>query len=84
MSDEQNKGTKVDLVRDTLLFLLVVVIMFVWWFVMLLLGSLFLVNVWNVSMEEIIQIAVLLTAISAIGYAIFLTRKNVKKRWPRY
>lgn len=83
MSNEHNKRTKADLVRDALLFVLVVLIMFVWWFVMLLLGSLFLVNVWKVTMEKIIQIAIVMTVISAIGYAILTTRKNVKKRWPQ-
>lgn len=83
MSDEPNKRTKVDLVRDALLFVLVVLILLVWWFVMLLLGSLFLVNVWKVTMEQIIQIATVMTVISAIGYIIISTRKNAKKRWPK-
>lgn len=83
MSDEPNKRTKVDLVRDALLFVLVVLILYVWWFVMLLLGSLFLVNVWKVTMEQIIKISTVMTLISAIGYIIISTRKNVKMRWPK-
>ena len=83
MSDEPIKRAKVDLVRDALLFVLVVLILFVWWFVMLLLGSLFLVNVWKVTIEQIIKIASVMTVISAIGYAIISTKKSVKKRWPK-
>lgn len=62
------KEYAVDIVKDILAWLVVTVIAFVYSMAMLLLASLFLVNVWHVTFEEIVNISIVLMAIVSVGY----------------
>ncbi|MDE6607089.1 MAG: hypothetical protein K2K54_04945 [Lachnospiraceae bacterium] len=70
-SKAENKNGKeyaVDIVKDILAWLVVTAIAFVYSMAMLLLVSLFLVNVWHVTFEEIVNISIVLMAIVSVGY----------------
>lgn len=65
---KNGKEYAVDIVKDILAWLVVTVIAFVYSMAMLLLASLFLVNVWHVTFEEIVNISIVLMAIVSVGY----------------
>lgn len=65
---KSGKEYAVDIVKDILAWLVVTVIAFVYSMAMLLLASLFLVNVWHVTFEEIVNISIVLMAIVSVGY----------------
>ncbi len=67
----ENRDTKeyaLDIVKDVLIWLVVTALSFVYWMVVLLLISLFLLNVWHITFEEILRIAFVLMIITSIGY----------------
>ncbi len=67
----ENRDTKeyaLDIVKDVLIWLVVTALSFVYWTVVLLLISLFLLNVWHITFEEILRIAFVLMIITSIGY----------------
>lgn len=67
----QNKSGKeyaVDAVKDVLVWVLVTGLAFLYWMAMLLLASLFLLNVWHVTFEEILRISLVLTVLTSVGY----------------
>lgn len=65
---KNGKEYAVDIVKDILAWLVVTAIAFVYSMAMLLLASLFLVNVWHVTFEEIVNISIVLMAIVSVGY----------------
>ena len=65
---KNGKEYAVDIVKDILAWLVVTAIAFVYSMAMLLLVSLFLVNVWHVTFEEIVNISIVLMAIVSVGY----------------
>ena len=68
-SESKNgKEYAVDIVKDILAWLVVTAIGFVYSMAMLLLASLFLVNVWHVTFEEIVMISLVLMGIVSVGY----------------
>lgn len=67
----QNKSGRehaVDAVKDVLVWVLVTGLAFLYWMAMLLILSLFLLNVWHVTFEEIVRISLVLTAVTSVGY----------------
>lgn len=76
----QNKSRKeyaVDAVKDLLAWIVVTVLAFFYWMAMLLLASLFLLNVWHVTFEKIVQISLVLTVITSLGYLGVLIYRRV-------
>lgn len=76
----QNKSRKeyaVDAVKDLLAWIAVTVLAFFYWMAMLLLASLFLLNVWHVTFEKIVQISLVLTVITSLGYIGVLVYRRV-------
>jgi len=65
---KNRKEYAVDIVKDILAWLVVTAIAFVYSMAMLLLASLFLVNVWHVTFERIVQISIVLMVIVSVGY----------------
>lgn len=65
---KNGKEYAVDIVKDILAWLVVTTIAFVYSMAMLLLASLFLVNVWHVTFEEIVNISIVLMVLVSIGY----------------
>lgn len=65
---KNGKEYAVDIVKDILAWLVVTAIAFVYSMAMLLLASLFLVNVWHVTFEEIVNISIVLMVLVSIGY----------------
>lgn len=65
---KSGKETAIDTAKDVLAWIVVTGIAFVYWVAMLLLVSLFLVNVWHVTFEEIVGIAVILAAVTSVVY----------------
>ncbi len=70
MKTEGRSGKEyaVDIVKDILAWLVVTAIAFIYSMAMLLLASLFLVNVWHVTFEEIVNISLVIMAVVSIGY----------------
>ena len=54
----------------------VTVLLFVYWFAMLLLASLFLLNVWKTTIEEIVIYSLILGAVSSAIYAGVLVHRK--------
>lgn len=76
----QNKSRKeyaADAVKDLLAWIVVTVLAFFYWMAMLLLASLFLLNVWHVTFEKIVQISLILTAVTSVGYIGVLVYRRV-------
>lgn len=65
---KNGKEYAVDIVKDILAWFVVTAIGFVYSMAMLLLASLFLVNVWHVTFEEIVNISLVLMAVVSLGY----------------
>lgn len=65
---KSGKEYAVDIVKDILAWLVVTAIAFIYSMAMLLLASLFLVNVWHVTFEEIVNISLVIMAVVSIGY----------------
>ena len=65
-----------DTAKTTLRWFVGTVLMFVYWLAMLLMASLFLVNVWMVTMVEIVIYACILGAVSSLIYAAVLVHRK--------
>jgi len=65
---KKGKEYAIDIGKDILAWLVVTAIAFVYSMAMLLLTSLFLVNVWHVTFEEIVRISIVITVIVSVGY----------------
>lgn len=69
-----------DIVKELLYVILITGIGFMYWVAVLLLASLFLVNVWRVSFEQILQISVGLTIVTSVIYCINRVYKHRHRR----
>ena len=71
-------------VKDTLIFigqwLVVTVGIFAWWMGLQLIISLFAVNVWHVTFDQILWRSVWLTAACSVGYLVIMIRRERRKR----
>lgn len=74
---KSRKEYAVDTVRDVLIWIVVTGLAFLYWMAMLLLASLFLLNVWHVTFEEIVGISLVLTAITSAIYLGVLIRRRL-------
>ncbi|MDE5891938.1 MAG: hypothetical protein K2H45_03325 [Acetatifactor sp.] len=70
--------TKIDLLKDILFTLLIGVLMYVYWAFTLMVASIILVNVWHVTWQQLIFIALGLTLISLAFYVVHLVKKRKK------
>ena len=67
---KNKKEFVVDVAKDFLKWVLVTAGSFVYWMVVLLILSLILLSVWKVTLEQIIQYAVILMVITSAGYLV--------------
>ena len=70
------KQIAADTAKTAFRWFTVTVFLFVYWFVMLLLASIFLLNVWKTSLEEIIIYSCILGAVSSAVYAGVLVHRK--------
>ena len=73
------KRTTKDIILAILQWLVVTVILFAWWMFMFLLFSIFLLNIWHVTIKQIILYSAILTAVLSILYARQLFRGGVAR-----
>ncbi len=66
--NRSRKEYAADVVKDLLAWIVVTGLAFLYWMAMLLLASLFLLNVWHVTFEEILRISLVLTGVTSAGY----------------
>lgn len=67
-----------DAVKTLLAWLAVTVGAFLYWMAMLLLASIFLMNVWKTSIEELLKYGIILTVITSVVYAVILIRRKFR------
>lgn len=72
--------TKLDLLKDILFTLLVGILMYAYWAFTLMVASIILVNVWHVTWQLLLFIALGLTAVSLAAYAVHLVKKRKRER----
>lgn len=70
------KQIAADTAKTAFRWFTVTVFLFVYWFAMLLLASIFLLNVWKVSIEEVIIYSCILGAVSSLIYAGVLVHRK--------
>ena len=70
------KQIAADTAKTVFRWFLGTVFLFIYWLAMLLMASLFLLNVWKVSITNIIIYACILGAISSLAYAGVLVHKK--------
>jgi len=70
------KQIAADTAKTALRWLLITVFLFVYWIAMLLLISMILVNVWKVTLTELIIYACILGALSSLMYAGMLVHRK--------
>ena len=70
------KQIAVDTAKTAFRWFLVTIFLFVYWLAMLLLASIFLLNVWKVTLVRIIIYAGILGGISSIVYAVVLVHRK--------
>jgi len=68
--------TKLDLLKDILFTLLIGVLMYAYWVFTLLVASIILVNVWHVTWQQLIFIALGLTVVTLVCYVAHLVKKR--------
>ena len=66
-----------DVAKTVAKWFLFVLLSFVYWLVMLLLLSIFLLNVWEVSLVQILGLSGILCGISSLVYAYILVHKKL-------
>lgn len=66
-----------DVAKTAAKWVLFVILAYVYWVVMLLLLSIFLLNVWKVSLVQILIWAGVLTAVSALVYGYILIHRKL-------
>lgn len=76
--EEYNRYKKIDMVKNVLFTSLMIVLFYAYWMAVLLLASVFLVNVWHVSLVQIAIYAAGLTGISSLVYIARLVKKRSK------
>lgn len=70
------KQIAADTAKTAFRWFYVTVFLFVYWFALLLLASLFLLNVWKTSIEEIVIYSLILGAVSSAIYAGVLVHRK--------
>lgn len=70
------KQIAVDTAKTAFRWFLVTIFLFVYWLAMLLLASIFLLNVWKVTLVKIIIYAGILGGISSVVYAAVLVHRK--------
>lgn len=81
MSNSENTNRKEklqDLIVNILTWVVVTACAFLYWMAVLLLLSIFLMNIWNTSMEKILNYGIILTVITSIVYAGILIHRKFK------
>lgn len=71
---------KVDIIKDVVSWVVVTGLSYVYWVAMLLLFSLFLLNVWHVTWEQIVRYSIVLMIVTSIGYMITIFRRRWKAK----
>lgn len=72
--------TKIDLLKDILFTLLIGILMYVYWAFVLMVASIILVNVWHVSWQQLLFIALGLAVLSLAWYVVRLIKKRKQER----
>ena len=70
------KQIAIDTAKTALRWFLVTIFLFVYWLAMLLLASIFLLNVWKVTLVKLIIYACILGGISSLVYAGMLVHRK--------
>ena len=70
------KQVAADTAKTAFRWFYITVFLFAYWFAMLLLASIFLLNVWKTSLEEIILYSCILGAVSSVIYAGVLVHRK--------
>lgn len=80
MSSNKNnlKEKAFDLVKSLLMWVVVTGGAFLYWMFVLLLISIFLMNIWKTSIEELLQYGIILTVITSIVYLVSILRRKFK------
>lgn len=65
-----------DVAKDTARWLAVSALGFAYWFAMLMIFSIFLLNVWHVTLSQILIWSGVLTAITSVVYALMLVHRK--------
>lgn len=78
--NKRTKAQKVEVVQDivksVIQWAVVSVLGFFYWMAMLLLLSIFMLNIWRTSFEDILRYGFILAAVTSVGYAgVLLYRK---------
>lgn len=72
------KEVAVDVAKNVVAWVVVTVCAFLYWMFVLLLLSIFLMNVWRTSLEQLLVYGVVLTIITSIVYAGILIYRKFK------
>jgi membrane protein DedA with SNARE-associated domain len=67
-----------DIVKSIMMWLVVTAGAFLYWMFVLLLISIFLMNIWKTSIEDLLQYGIILTVITSIAYLVILLRRKFK------
>lgn len=73
--DRENQY-KVDILKDVVSWVLVTGLSYLYWMAMLLLVSLFLLNVWHVTFEQIIRYSIILMIATSVVYMVSIFRRR--------
>lgn len=72
--------TKIDLLKDILFTLLIGALMYVYWAFTLMVASIILVNVWHVTWQQLLILALALAVVSLACYVVHLVKKRKRER----
>lgn len=77
MSEEYNKRTKIDIIKDILFTIVVLVAFFVYWCLTLAVISIIFMSVWKLQWMQMGVLAAVLAVVSTVIYTV----RKIKKRW---
>ncbi len=69
-----------DIIKDVVSWVVVTGLSYVYWVAMLLLISLFLLNVWHVTWEQIVRYSIGLMIVTSVVYMITIFRRRWKEK----
>ena len=72
------KAVAVDVAKNVVAWIVVTVGAFLYWMFVLLLLSIFLMNIWRTSLEQLLVYGAILTIITSIAYAGILIYRKFK------
>ena len=72
------KAVAVDVAKNVVAWIVVTVCAFLYWMFVLLLLSIFLMNIWRTSLEQLLIYGAILTIITSIAYAGILIYRKFK------